>query len=54
MATPTFREFIHDQLSEYEQHLKGINNTSVGNMEERLRGARDFAKFLFGEPFDKQ
>ena len=51
MTSNTFREFIQDQLAEFEKLLRGTYDKSTGMVEERLQGARDFARFLFGEPF---
>jgi len=51
MASNTFREFIQDQLKEFESFLRGMNKISASVVEERLQGAKDFARFLFGDPF---
>ena len=39
------------QLAEFEKLLRGTYGQSTAMVEERLQGARDFARFLFGEPF---
>ncbi len=48
----TFREFIEQSLSDFEQHLR--NEEPEGStIETRLRGARQFAQLLLGEPHQK-
>jgi hypothetical protein len=48
----TFREFIEQSLSDFEQHLR--NEEPEGStIEMRLRGARQFAQLLLGEPHQK-
>ena len=50
MATNTFREFVQEQLCEFEKQLRGSQQQHTASMiEERLQGAREFARFLFGE-----
>ena len=50
MATNTFREFVQEQLAEFENQLRGSQYEHLAStIEERVQGARDFARFLFGE-----
>ena len=48
----TFREFIEQGLSDFEAHLRreGLEPATI---EMRLRGARQFALLLLGEPHQK-
>jgi hypothetical protein len=45
----TFREFIERSLSDFEEHLRreALEGPTI---EVRLRGARQFALLLLGEP----
>jgi|GraSoiStandDraft_16_1057320.scaffolds.fasta_scaffold2876649_2 hypothetical protein len=43
-----FERFIEEALKEFEQHLRTIGMT--GAREHRMRGARQFARFLVGRP----
>ena len=46
-----FDKFVADALKDFEQHLRtiGIN----GARDQRMRGAREFARFLVGRPHQK-
>jgi hypothetical protein len=48
----TLREFIEQSLSDFERHLRreGLEEATI---EMRLRGARQFALLLLGEPQQK-
>ncbi len=46
-----FERFIEESLKEFETHLQNIG--MGGATESRLRGARQFARFLVGRPADK-
>ncbi|TMA61565.1 MAG: hypothetical protein E6J68_16285 [Deltaproteobacteria bacterium] len=48
----TFREFVEQSLSDFEAHLRreGLEGATI---EMRLRGARQFALLLLGEPPQK-
>jgi hypothetical protein len=48
----TFREFIERSLSDFEGHLRG-EALEASTIEMRLRGARQFALLLLGEPHQK-
>jgi hypothetical protein len=45
----TFREFVEQSLADFEQHLRREEPKSP-TIEMRLRGARQFALLLLGEP----
>ena len=45
----TFREFIEQSLAGFEQHLRR-EELDERTFEMRLRGARQFARLLLGEP----
>jgi hypothetical protein len=46
-----FERFIEETLKEFEQHLRTIG--IAGAREQRMRGARQFARFLVGRPTGK-
>jgi hypothetical protein len=48
----TFREFIEQGLSDFEGHLRR-EALEPATIEMRLRGARQFALLLLGEPQQK-
>ena len=48
----TFREFIEQSLADFAQHLRS-EEPEGSNIEMRLRGARQFARLLLGEPQQK-
>jgi hypothetical protein len=48
----TFREFIEQSLSDFEQQLRR-EEPEGSTIEMRLRGARQFALLLLGEPQQK-
>jgi hypothetical protein len=48
----TFRQFIEQSLSDFEGHLRR-ERAEAPDMEMRLRGARQFALLLLGEPPEK-
>jgi len=48
----TFREFVEQSLSDFEGHLRR-EGLEASTIEMRLRGARQFALLLFGEPHQK-
>ena len=48
----TFREFIERSLSDFEGHLRREDSEGP-TIEMRLRGARQFALLLLGEPHQK-
>jgi len=45
----TFREFVEHSLTDFEQTLRR-EEPGQSNIETRLRGAREFARLLLGEP----
>ena len=45
----TFREFIEQSLAGFEQHLRR-EELDERTFEMHLRGARQFARLLLGEP----
>ena len=45
----TFREFIEQSLGGFEEHLRR-EELDERSFEMRLRGARQFARLLLGEP----
>ena len=45
----TFREFVEQSLADFEQHLHR-EELERPTIEMRLRGARQFALLLLGEP----
>jgi hypothetical protein len=45
----TFHEFIEQSLAGFEQHLRR-EELDERTFEMRLRGARQFARLLLGEP----
>jgi hypothetical protein len=49
----TFREFIEQSLSDFERHLRR-EELEGSTIEMRLRGARQFALLLLGEPHQKE
>ena len=51
-ATMTpFEAFLSRNLKEFESHLKQAGLT--GSIEQRMKGAREFAVFLLGRPHQK-
>ena len=48
----TFREFVEQSLADFEQHLHR-EELEQPTIEMRLRGARQFALLLLGEPHQK-
>jgi hypothetical protein len=46
-----FDKFIEDVLRDFEKHLHAIGIR--GATDQRLRGARQFARFLVGRPAKK-
>ncbi|HLY37738.1 MAG TPA: hypothetical protein VKU61_06870 [Candidatus Binatia bacterium] len=48
----TFREFVEQSLSDFEAHLRR-EELEPATIEMRLRGARQFARLLLGEPQHK-
>ena len=42
-----FEEFMGQALEKFEQHLKD-EEIKTGPLEQRMRGAREFAVFLLG------
>ena len=47
-----FREFVEQSLVDFEQHLRG-EELERATIDMRLRGARQFALLLLGEPHPK-
>ena len=47
----TFREFIEQSLADFEEHLR--REAAAPATDMRLRGARQFALLLLGEPHGK-
>jgi hypothetical protein len=45
----TFRDFVEQSLADFEQHLRG-EGLEPSTVEMRLRGARQFARLLLGDP----
>ena len=45
----TFRDFIERALGDFEEHLRQ-ERVDARTIEMRLRGARQFASLLLGEP----
>ena len=48
----TFREFIEQSLSDFERHQRR-EGPDEATIDMRLRGARQFALLLLGEPQQK-
>ena len=48
----TFREFIEQSLSDFEQQLRR-EDPEGPSIDVRLRGARQFALLLLGEPHER-
>ena len=48
----TFRDFVEQSLSDFEAQLRR-DEPEPATLETRLRGARQFALFLLGEPSRK-
>ena len=48
----TFREYIEQSLADFEKHLR-LEGLEERTIEMRLRGARQFALLLLGEPHEK-
>ena len=48
----TFREFVEQSLSDFEGHLRR-EGLEASTIDMRLRGARQFALVLLGEPHQK-
>ena len=48
----TFRHFIEQSLSDFEGHLRH-EKAEAPDIEMRVRGARQFALLLLGEPPEK-
>ena len=48
----TFREFVDQSLADFEQQLRR-EEAERSTVEMRLRGARQFALLLLGEPQQK-
>ena len=46
-----FRDFISNCLRGFEEHLLGLG-MSDNTITERMKGAREFARFLVGDPHD--
>jgi hypothetical protein len=46
---PPFEEFLEDRLKGFEQHLQG-ERMKPSSIEQRMRGAREFATYLIGRP----
>jgi hypothetical protein len=44
-------KFIDQALKDFERHLQTIG--LGGALEQRMRGARQFARYLVGRPADK-
>ncbi|TAJ22793.1 MAG: hypothetical protein EPO64_12790 [Nitrospirae bacterium] len=44
-----FEEFISQTLRKFEQHLRNEKMTE-GTIRQRMRGAREFARFLTDRP----
>ena len=45
-------EFLEGNLKEFEKHLK-TEQLKDGPIDHRVRGAREFARFLLGRPHRK-
>jgi hypothetical protein len=45
----TFRDFVEQSLSDFEEHLRR-EELEPATIDLRLRGARQFALLLLGEP----
>ena len=46
---PPFEEFLEERLKGFEQHLQSERMKS-SSIEQRMRGAREFATYLIGRP----
>ena len=46
---PPFDEFIEQRLRGFEQHLQS-ERMKRSSIEQRMRGAREFATYLIGRP----
>ena len=49
MLDTPFRKFLRKSLTDFEKHLES-NKTKEEVIEQRMRGATEFAFFLVGEP----
>ncbi len=49
----TFRDFVEQSLSDFEGHLRR-EELEASTIDMRLRGARQFARLLLGEPHQNQ
>ncbi len=49
MAQNPFQKFVSNSLKDFENHLRSLE-MKEGTVDQRMRGAREFAKFLIGEP----
>jgi len=49
MIDTPFKNFISKSLVDFQKHLEK-NETKEGTIEQRMRGTREFARFLVGEP----
>lgn len=49
---PPLERFLQASLKEFEQHLRG-EGLKEGPIDHRMRGAREFARFLLGRPHTK-
>jgi len=46
---PPFDEFIEERLKGFEEHLQS-ERLRPSSIEQRMRGAREFATYLIGRP----
>jgi hypothetical protein len=49
---PPLEQFIEQNLKDFENHLKA-EQLKDGPIDVRMRGAREFARYLLGRPHQK-
>lgn len=49
MSKSPFGKFLSASLKDFEKHLRSIKQTEK-TIDGRMRGAREFARFLVGNP----
>jgi len=47
-----FRDFISQTLVDFESYLRHQLKMSGNTITERMKGAREFARFLVGDPHE--
>ena len=52
MGENLFRDFISQTLVDFESYLRHQLKMSGNTITERMKGAREFARFLVGDPHE--